>query len=858
MERGQGGEVSPPTTLTPLDSTPMNFRLTAVLFAVVLALVVGLLIYALNTADPQAASDGPFAALVAAGVKPADVTAVELERTSPKDEKLVFEKADGKWRLTFPTDAGVDSAALDALVGELFALKPKEMSGPVERANTGLTKPEVKVTLKAGDKSAAVHVGDTTFGSDQNAVTFLVSATDPDIRPMAVLTGKLRSGLFRPDAKDGKPATLVKWRSDFRPRALIGGDTRDTEADSAAVTVVRGDKTLALARTDDGWRFTAPELGAADVSGASEPDATRFTGVRPLLNALLFLQTGGAVDVTEDVPAAELPRFGLAPADNPLTVTYTAKGKPPQTLLIGKRLTDKEGKPLVPTRHHVKLAGDAAVFAVTTDVTDKLVNTLNDPTSLQNRDLLPPAKVALVDAIDSSVGGGFQLRKLAAATDTWGLYGGGGEPAEAQVLAVQTLLTKLAAPRVAADVLPKPDDAAFDAASLQAVLKVWVGGVNKDKAKTTDGKLPPEPPVTGEPTVTLKIGKQFVKTVTKPDGTTEGRMLVAVRRTAGKDSTDLEVPLDAVAPALHPRIKFVNARPPALVPSQATAVVLFRDGTRTEYVKNPTATDPAYRFGVWNVGDTKGPVADGDALLELLGRLASAPAGLLMEKADDPKPLGLDPANPKLSVKVTRPAEKGGTRTDEYHLGEPVKGDDTSVYLKAVDKPFVYGVPADLFARLRTADLTDKVAFRVPTARVKSVTMRGWAATTPDKAKVKLEATLQNGAWVATEPKGAALDPVAMAAWLDALRFPKSVGPAPVEPGNDPPAAYGLGFDGVNLLVISSAEKPGDPDTGLALTLGAVVPDKGGVYARLSDGRVFLLDAGPFALPLARPPFAAK
>lgn len=835
----------------------MNFRLTAVLFAVVLALVVGLLVYALFfAADPAAPSDGPFAALTAAQVKAADVTVVEIARTSPREETLVFEKAGEKWRLTKPADAGVDSAAVNLLVGELLAATPKEMSGPMERATTGLTKPEVTITLKAGDKSASVHVGDTTFGTDQTSVTYMVSATNPTIRPMAVPTSKLRN-LFRPDAKDGKAASLVKWRTDFRPRALLAGEVGDVATSSDAIAVSRGDKALALTRGGDEWRFTQPAgFGPADVNGASVPDPAQFTGVRPLLNALVSLQTTGSADVTEDVPASELPKYGLAPADNPLTVVYTPKGKPPQTLLVGKRLTDKDGKPLVPTRHYVKMTGDAAVFAVTTNVVDTLVNTLNDPTSLQNRDLLPPAKLAQVDAVDSSFGGGFQLRKLSG--EAWGLYGGGGEPAEAQSQAIQNLLGKLAAPRVADSVLPQPDDAAFDPANLQAVLKVWVGGVNKDKAKMTDGKLPPEPPVGGEPTVTLRIGRQFIKKVNRPDGPAEDRKLVVVRRTVGKESTNLEVPLDAVALALQPRIKFVNARPPSFVPSQATGVVLFRDGTRTEYVKNPAGADPAYRFGTWNLGDAKGPVADGDTLLELLSRLASAPASLLAEKADDPKALGLDPANPKLSVTVTLPAEKGGTRTEAYHFGEPVKGDDKSVYFKAVDKPFVYGVPAELFTRLRTADLKDKVAFRLNTAKVKSVLMRGWAATTADKAQVTLVAELQNGVWVAKEPKGATLDAAAVDGWLNALRFPKSVGPAPVEPGKDPPAAYGLGADGVSLLVISSGEKPGDPDTGLDLTLGALSEDKSGVYARLSDGRVFLLDAQPFKTPLARPPLVVK
>lgn len=832
----------------------MNFRLTAILFAVVLALVVGLLIYALVSGDPAVATDGPFATLTSAGVKAEDITAVELTRTSPKEETLVFSRKDGKWRLTSPVDASVDANALDALVRDLLALKPVETSGPVERVNTGLSRPEVTVTLKAGDKSAVVHVGSTTFGQDQ-AVTYLVSAADSHTRPMAVLTRGLRASLFRPDAKDGMPATMVKWRTDFRPRGLLAGEVRDAESESAAITLSRGDKTLSLARTDDGWRFVTPALGRADANGATEPDPTRLTGVRPLLNAVLSLQTNTTSDVIEDVPAVELNKFGLAPTDNPLKVTYTAKGKPAQVLSIGNRLIDREGKPVVPSRHHVKLDGDAAVFLVTTDMVDRLTNTLNDPTSLLNRDLLPPSMMVQIDAIDSTFAGGFKLRKLVGGTDSWGVYGGG-DPAEAQMQAVQNVLLRLCAPRVATEVLAKPDDAAFAGDSLQAKLKVWANGVDKTKAKLTDGKLPPEPPVTGDP-MELWIGKQVAKNVTRPDGTTEERKVVIVRRILGKETTDLEVPLEVIALALQTRVKFINTSVPSFVPLQAMGLVLFRDGKRTEFAKNMTTRDPAYPQGVWNVGDAKGPLADGNGIFDLLNKLATLSPNVLMEKADDLKALGLDPANPKMSAKVTLPGEKS-PRTEEYQFGEPVKGDDKSVYFKTVDKPFVYAVPAELVNRLRTADLSDKVAFRLDLSRVKKVQLRGWPSTTVDKTQAKVVAELQNGVWVAKEPTGAALDVVLLTAWLDALRSPKSVGAAPVEQGKEPPAAYGFGLDAVKLFIVSKGEKEGDPDTGLDLTLGATTADKTGIYALHSDGRCFLLDARPFLPLLPRPPLAAK
>ncbi|MCU0702707.1 MAG: DUF4340 domain-containing protein [Fimbriiglobus sp.] len=826
----------------------MNFRLTAILFAVVFALVVGLLLYAVFSGDPSNTTDGPFAPLTSAGVKAADVTSIEIARTNPRDEKLAFEKRDGRWRLTAPADAGVDPAAVDQLVRQLLDLQADPNAEPLDPATAGVFKPEVTVTLKAGERATSVRVGKTTAGKDK-ARTYM--ATDgPTPLPMAVPAAALRGTLFRTDAQDGPAAALVKWRTDFRPRAVLGSDVRDAEADTDALTITRGDKSLALARKDDAWRIATPDLGPADVNGASEPDPARFTGIRPLLNAVLFLQTTSPADVTEDVPAGDLPKYGLTTADAPFRVTFTPKGKPAQVLLVGKRITDKDGKPTVPPRHYVKLEGDAAVFAVSTDLTERLANTLNDPTPLQSRDLIPVGKQSQIDAIDSSTNGGFKLRRLAG--EQWAVYGGGGEPADSPPQAVPTLLGKLATPRLAVAVLPKPDDAAFEGANLRAELKLWANGIPKAAARSADGKLPPEPAPTGEPIV-LRIGREVTKSITRPDGTAEERKLAIVRRIVGKEAFDLEVPAEVATAALQPRLMFINARPPQFVPSQATGLVLFRDGVRTEYLKNPTTTDPAYRNGVWNVGTAQGPTADGDGVFTLLSQLSALPATLVMEKADDLKPLGLDPANPKLSAKVTLPGDKG-PRTEEFHFGEPVKGNDKAVYFKAVDQPFIYSVPIESVLKVRISDLTDKVAFRLDPTRVKQMTFRGWPNTTADKTPAKVVAEQQNGTWAIKEPKGATLDVGAMQTWLAALQHPKRVGPAPVEEGKEPPAAYGFGLDAVKLFVVSQAEKASDPDVGLDLTLGALTADKSGVYARLSDGRVFLLDAAPFAPVLPRPP----
>lgn len=833
----------------------MNFRLTAILFGVVLLLVVGLLINALFFSGDTSATDGPFAAL-ATGAKPEDtITAIELARTEPRDEKLVFEKKDGKWRLTAPASAPADTDALNKLVGDLLALKPTEHA-PVERSAVGLGRPAVTVTLRAGDKAVSAHVGDTTTGGEQ-AVTFFAPANEPNARPMAVPTRGIRNSLFRPGTTvvADHAAILMKWRSDFRAKQLLTVDLKDPETDGTTLALSRADKKLALTRAGGEWRFTEPaEYGLADASGSPEPDSARFTGVRPLLNAVQFLGITSSADVKEDVPPADLPQYGLADADNPLKVQFSAKDKPTQTLFIGKRM-EKDGKPQMPTRHYVRVEGDSAVFQVTTDAFDRLANTLADPSALRNRDLLPPTKFAKIDAVDSTVGGRFKLRRVGAGADAkWELYGGPKDPTEASTPAVQAVLTRLSAPRVAADVLPKPDDAAFDAQNLQGELTVWFEGPDKKPVSLKDGAPPPDPPApTGEP-LTLRVGRQFTKKVPRADGITEDRPMAVVRRTQGKESADFEVSQEVAALAVQPRLKLVNARLPSFAPPSVTRLVLFRDKVRTEYVKS-AATDPAYPRGLWTVGEN-GPTADGDGVMDVLNRLAILQPPLAVEWADDLKALGLDPADPTLSAKVTVPADKGGTRDEEFHFGNPVKGDDKSVYAKAVGKPFVYAVPVAEVARLRTADLTDKVAFRVPRDKLVRLELSGWRQLSADKKETAVKAEPKGGAWVLTEPAGAAADAARLEEWANALLYPKVIGPAPVEKDKAPPPEYGFG-EPIGVTATYKGDKPEDKDRAVFLTLGGLNADHTGVYAMV-NGECKLLAVGPFERLLTKPPLAVK
>ena len=105
----------------------MNFRLTAIFFGLVLALVVGLLVLVLTDPGKGGLGDDTMLPELRA-FKEKDVDAVELTRATAAgntEEKLAFARvADGKWELKEPFAAKVDSAAVESVIRDLFRLKP--------------------------------------------------------------------------------------------------------------------------------------------------------------------------------------------------------------------------------------------------------------------------------------------------------------------------------------------------------------------------------------------------------------------------------------------------------------------------------------------------------------------------------------------------------------------------------------------------------------------------------------------------------------------------------------------------------------------------------------------------------------
>ena len=297
----------------------MNFRLTAIFFALVLALVVGLLVLVLTDPGKGGLGDDTMLPELRA-FKDKDIDAVELTRATAAgntEEKLAFARAaDGKWELKEPFAAKVDSAVVEALVRDLFRLKPTAYGDLTDNLTLhGLDRPTYSVTLRKGDKASGLNVGLSTLGA--RPVTFVSTSGKPS-RPLAVLRSELAS-LWRESVakQDGEATKLGKWLPDFRLRKPLGSDLRDAALEATALRLVNGPQEVALSRPVGGvWGFTSPaNFGEAEEVGdsAAQPPNAAFTGVRPLLSALTAVQVASVEDYLET--PGDLGQYGLKPGD---------------------------------------------------------------------------------------------------------------------------------------------------------------------------------------------------------------------------------------------------------------------------------------------------------------------------------------------------------------------------------------------------------------------------------------------------------------------------------------------------------------------------------------------------------------
>jgi hypothetical protein len=185
----------------------MNFRSTAILFGILFVVGIALLVMSFSESEPTASGDRVLA--FASDIKAKDIDTIEFEKGSAR--LIVKRQDENHWSILQPITARADANAIDRDIDALLQLKATahgELSA--NPAAHGLEPPSLRVTLRAGDTSETVNIGDVTGGS--KAVAFVT--TSNRARPMAVSRGR------RPRQVDQRlpPQTTVRRRFALRDR----------------------------------------------------------------------------------------------------------------------------------------------------------------------------------------------------------------------------------------------------------------------------------------------------------------------------------------------------------------------------------------------------------------------------------------------------------------------------------------------------------------------------------------------------------------------------------------------------------------------------------------------------------------
>ncbi|MDY3554675.1 DUF4340 domain-containing protein [Gemmata sp. JC717] len=794
----------------------MNFRLTAILFGIVFVIGVVLLILSFDAPDTS-----PTGVLVAeldtAGKKSDDVDEIEFER--PGAEPLLIKRTDkdrNTWQIQKPIAAPADASRVQPVIVALLKAKPTTYAGNTGNpAAHGLEPVGLKVTLRAGDKSSTINLGDVTLGD--KGVVFVTTSAQPK-RSMAVRRDDLMA-LFR-EPKDGSAAALAKWTADYRATNVFPANPQSVGEDVASVRLELPNKkqALALTHTASGpWTFDAPaNWGDADVEGDAVPLPGTFTGVRRLLGALTSLNAATPADFIDQ--PKDLKEYGLN-ADNPDLVKVELKTRDGQsaTVFLGKRET-APAAPAMPgaapqpnSKVYVRVEGLPGVIRATAGDLTGLNGVIADPAPLRDRTLVTVDR-SKVDGIDIALPGQPAVTKLRrVGGPVWRLYGAPNDPQPAYGAAVDKFLDVVLARRTVKDF---PAAANFPVA---VTVSVWVDGFQA----AADPKAEP----TKKP-IKLEFGPREGDSVrvrrSVPDQPPVEFILPAqVRVGAGLDAADVE------ASVKKTRLDLLDPSLPTFGSDAVTTLTV--SGANGFTVTKDEKPDPATKEVLWRYTAPeakKGQVADAktlDGLLQLLSTTQSVTRfvdeSLDAAKPDEAKKLeeyGFVPG-PRMKVVVgLSPTSPDKERV--YEFGKDA-ADPNFVYARVGGRSAVFTLPRLVFDRFVNPDLRDRLVLRAVPATVNKVELRGWG----DAGFVTelIFEKSKEGGWVATKaPPGYMADPAKVSAFVDILTreraktFEKGV----------PEGKHGFGDPKASLQVVLHW-----PGGAVPLTFGSS-PDNGASY----------------------------
>lgn len=806
----------------------MNFKTTYTLFGVLVAAYV---LFALN----QLFSSKPGEELYLMGdlrranITSKDIQAIEIERSRPTAEKLVFARdpQTKHWKLEKPYAARVESdEAVNRIFSEaLDARRVETADRPHNVKEAGLDPPATVVTFTAEDgRRWKMNLGDQTIGGKDKALVYANSPADPrDIMPI----------------RRGDLEELFQTAKDFRSKDLLAGNAINLANAFQEVDLKNATGELKLAKKSEvEWLLKVPNYGDADYDGnTANPHAATITGVRDLLNDLEKIKVAYASDgklddfVAEDV--SDWAKYGLEngkPATLRVEVLRKGAGDDKEeraVLLVGKKADDKGDK------YFARLDGENNVVRVSAKPIDELLAVVKDPNVLRSRDL---AKIdeKKVDAIDIQNGQGTIKLRETGTPPRWKLYDTPDKGQNADQQSVKALLRGLLQKRQVS-AFPEKDktDKELGLDTPSGEVSLWVDGLKKDEKDKEKAALKDDK----KPTVKLIFGA-------KPK---DDKLPVYVKREVGGEVTRLAVPASVVDRITESRLAYLDKTLPSFkTEADISRVVIARDGGKdtVELVREKTGDDKGQP--VWRIKQPKeleGRGADLNKVKRLTDDLAFLlPEKLIAEKADAKqlKEWKLDP--PRFQVTVTvRLDPKDEKKTEEwvYQFGDEVK--DKGVYGKMNKSGLVYLVQPEWLKTLQE-NFADPHVFRFVPAKVKTMRLSGWKAV--ERRTMTLDMERKDKTWIVKNDLGDfQLDPFKVDQLVHDLADLRAEKFIAFKTGAKPEYALDKETRTLEIEISLDGEK-----TPLLLTIGKLLEKEKGYAAQSSGlpGDVFVLPQDRF------------
>ena len=727
----------------------MNFKTTYFLFGI-LAVFLLLFVWTLwvgptDTAGtlyvlPSMHSEG-------SPLEPKDITRIEIERTQPKEEKIVLvrDTANNRWRIAEPRDYPADSSTIDSLVRQIYNARRDEQADVINKPQQyGLETPAEVITLiKEAEprREVKLNVGDTSPGTEK-AVIYVTSSDRKEV--MAVKKNELDN--------------LKKPLTEYRSRELLSPATGDiqsfTLSERSKDKIVKGPIELKKSG-DERWAYVQPPYGDAQDKGANPagndqpPD-----NVEAALTDLSNLKVADAKDFIQD-DATDLGKYNLDPAKNDIlrieverteAINTDEKGDKKREMKkiallvgIGKKIDDKKDQYYA----YIDDPQHKDIVAISANSVTRLLKLADKPDALRDRNL-----VALgfrkPDAINIQNSYGLlEFRRAGAsspppafpgappAPETWKLWRGDKSYA-VDAATVQALITALTTPNQVKGFVDDPakkKELGMD--KPDAVVRIWTDSLSaedkkeekkdakKDDKKEEKKERKPEPKDKDKPAFTLSFGRLQEGNVAVLRQRGDEKMDTVVLVVSALRDQVFQQPLAYFDKQLQP---FNADRFDAM--SNVTKLTLTRDGTTYE-ISHENKPDAPWK--IEKPSDFAGRTADRTAINSILSGLNNLRAVKIesdtLPEAAKLAQWGLD--KPQLKAVVTLTQDKK-PKTFEFDFGKETS-DKNGVYLRSSLQDMIVVAGNNVVNDLKR-ELRDPTVFHFDVSKVQEVKLTGWIA----------------------------------------------------------------------------------------------------------------------------------